>query len=143
MKADIVLLRMAFEVDADYTDDGSRYYLDRKSGKVFCHYPTLEESEREIGSACNEDWRKQNLLIHTEPDRFAVVSPIGHGEWHDVFRAWYEAKYGEPWGVPTIGGTLGELSESDRADWRSCKYEYASEKAREFAQQHGLTRAAP
>ena len=131
MKVDTVLLRMRFEEDAEYTST-SECYLDKKTGKVFWQHIDVDECEFEFRPAVANDWREQNILLNTYPDRFVFVPAISHGEWHQVFSEWHKEMFGSVNAIPSIGGTLTELDENGRQSWFNFKYDYTERRVDEF-----------
>jgi len=137
-EASIDLLQMRFEEDRDYPRSDAICYFDTKTGDVFYHYETIEKSESEIGPACNEDWRKQNLMLNTEPERFLEVVGTDHGEWHSVFKEWLESIDKFDWYQDSIGRTLKDMTEDERHDWQSYRFDHADKKAFAFAKKYGF-----
>ena len=126
----IEMLRMALLEDAEYSADNATAFIDRKTGDVFFQYETLEESERAIGPACNDDWRKHNMMLHTEPDRFVKIEKVSHGQWHKVFLQWLESIGKADWYQNSIGRTLEDMTEDEWQEWQSYRFEWAENRAR-------------
>jgi len=132
------MLTMRFEQDETYTENGSLCYFDRETGDAFWHYATLEESEDNMGSACSEEWRRNNLKLCADPERYILVPSTSHGEWHNVFFDWLRENTNQPGLIPSIGAILKEMTDEERYEWQNYKSEYAGKKAEKFISENRL-----
>lgn len=86
LRIESTLFDMAFRRDIEYhTPNYGEWYLDLKTGNVFWVYDVDQEAESDGLSA--EENKSQREDVESQPDQFALIPGLHHGEYHDILKS--------------------------------------------------------
>jgi len=143
-------LRIAFGRDVDYELHPHSNYLDLSTGRVTFVYERDEDAGYDMGIAPEKN-QEERLLVESDPDRFALIPGLSHGDHHAILLDFLSSDWTDDEELRTevrdaYSGSIGRWKKSMWEEngsavvhaWDGYRDERIDEMIDEFLRQNGL-----